>query len=793
MSDTAEPLESPRKRQKLFADPHAQLDGAMDETLASNADAAKAASSDDASTGQIQVQKELAVGITEYVSPDAPGFSGILKKRYTDFLVNEIFPSGQVVHLDNLKLPPRRKAAEQSTQTEPVAPTSVNKVDEKEDQDEDCKAQNEHDVASLAAKPSSNDTVVSLTTSGETTGQAQEDGQRFQLSADDEALLESYFGAATVKSILALNDRILASPDAKARSFGTVVSSVITDRELRTNIHKAMRRIFSSRLETSTDNDGAMVISAATSAGKWGSKGNNTRNTGGRDGRTQLKGKLGWQDLGGEYLHFSLYKENKDTMEVVAFLARQLKLNPKSFQFAGTKDRRGVTVQRISVYRVHADKLVALNRSLRGSKIGGYAYHTHGLELGDLTGNEFIITLRDCRFAELENLGFEDKVKNATETISRAMTDLGTRGYINYYGLQRFGTFSTRTDTIGVKMLQGDFKGACDDILSYSDKALAAAQDPSSNDNMISSDDRLRAEALHSFKSTGQAYPALEKLPRKFSAESNIIRHLSHPQRANDYRGALQTIQRNLRLMYVHAYQSLVWNTIASERWKRWGDRLVEGDLVLINEHNDKAGDTAELDQVDEGGELVIHPADEDRSAMGEDHFERARALNKEEVESGKYSIFDIVLPTPGFDILYPSNDLLDFYKSFMASERGGGLDLHDMRRAWKDISLSGSYRKLLACPGHNWSYEIKGYSEDDEQLVETDLDKLQQKGKQESDGQATAKGKEEKVVEDNGSKKLAVILQLQLGSSQYATMALRELMKQGGVQTYKPDFGGGR
>lgn len=40
---------------------------------------------------------------------------------------------------------------------------------------------------------------------------------------------------------------------------------------------------------------------------------------------------------------------------------------------------------------------------------------------------------------------------------------------------------------------------------------------------------------------------------------------------------------------------------------------------------------------------------------------------------------------------------------------------------------------------------------------------------------------------------KIAVILKFTLGTSQYATMALRELMSVAGVKTYKPDFSSGR
>ena len=604
------------------------------------------------------------------------------------------------------------------------------------------------------------------------------------------ALLTSFFTVETVTSILALYNRVLNSPHRKTRDYGSVKSSAITERDLRTKIHQTIRRIFSSRLESATDENGIIVVSAATSTDSWGTRAGGRSNNSGK--QPQQKGKLGWQDLGGEYLHFSLYKENKDTMEVISYLARQLKVNPKSFQFAGTKDRRAVTVQRISAYRIHAERMVPVGRSLRNASIGNYRYEPRGLELGELTGNEFVITLRDCRF---DGIGSEDitgRNKEASKLVEASVDRLSEFGFINYYGLQRFGTFSTRTDIVGVKMLQGQFKYAIDAILEYSSVSLAAAQDPLSSNDRISYDDKARASAIYSFRTSGKANPALDNLPKKFSAEANIIRHLGNIHRSNDYQGALQSIPRALRLMYVHAYQSLVWNFTASQRWRLFGKKVLAGDLVLVEEHKDGSKDAVNYEEVDADGEIVIKPAVEDSAVNAEVLFTRARVLNKEEAESGHYNIFDVVLPTPGYDILYPTNEVGEFYRSFMGSKLGGGLDPLDMRRAWKDISLSGSYRKLLAKPREDISALVQSYSRDDEQFVQTDIQRLEarhQHVQAQSYDYSTTDQEDQKGDHD----KVAVILKLQLGSSQYATMALRELMKLGGVQTYKPDFGGGR
>jgi tRNA pseudouridine13 synthase len=561
-------------------------------------------------------------------------------------------------------------------------------------------------------------------------------------------------------------------------------------------MHKEMRRIFLSKLETTTNGEGVMNISCQSKGNAWGQtdrRGASTTNP--------LSTRMTWQDRGGEHLHFTVYKENKDTMEIVSFICRQLKLPAKNLQFAGTKDRRAVTSQRVSAYRVAADRIAGLNRTLRNSKVGDFEYKPYGLELGDLQGNEFVITLRDCRVADSTTSDLE----RLRETVQGRVSKIADNGFINYYGLQRFGSFSIRTDTVGLMMLKGDFKGACDALLEYSPEALEAALDPMSginNEKNISSDDKARAHAIYAFQKRGKGHQALRDLPRKFSAEMAIIRHLSNEQRANDFQSALQSVPRNLRLMYVHAYQSLIWNVAASKRWGMHGSKVVEGDLILVeNQKKEADADGDAPEEVDESGEVVIHPAGGDSAALEAKRFERARPLSQEEAESGKHTIFDIVLPTPGFDVLYPSNDLGDFYKTYMAGDEGGGLDPHRMRRSWKDISLSGNYRKVLSRPlnGGKVEFELKEYVDDNEQMVPTDLDILEKrqagKGKStEASGLSGSNGNEERIDEEEvQQKKPAVILKFQLGSSQYATMILRELMGRDAVHVYKPDFGGAR
>jgi tRNA pseudouridine13 synthase len=92
-------------------------------------------------------------------------------------------------------------------------------------------------------------------------------------------------------------------------------------------------------------------------------------------------------------------------------LSRLLHVSIKDLSVAGTKDKRGVTVQRVSLNRHNKtveDAWKALNglgprrsidevmlqRGERGIRAADFNYRKSSLELGMLKGNAFVITLR---------------------------------------------------------------------------------------------------------------------------------------------------------------------------------------------------------------------------------------------------------------------------------------------------------------------------------------------------------------------------------------------------------------
>ena len=60
---------------------------------------------------------------------------------------------------------------------------------------------------------------------------------------------------------------------------------------------------------------------------------------------------------GKEYMHLTMEKFNLDTNDALRRITRSLQVSPKRIGYAGMKDKRGITVQRISLWQPDLQKL----------------------------------------------------------------------------------------------------------------------------------------------------------------------------------------------------------------------------------------------------------------------------------------------------------------------------------------------------------------------------------------------------------------------------------------------------
>lgn len=415
--------------------------------------------------------------------------------------------------------------------------------------------------------------------------------------------------------------------------------------------------------------------------------------------------------MGGDYLHFTLFKENKDTMDAVNQIARMLKIKANNFGFAGTKDRRAATVQRISAFHAKHQTLDFLNGQIPAIKMGDYKYSKYPIQLGDHGGNEFKITVKNVSVSRGQGCSLKRRVQMTTQAVESAVSEMAKYGFINYFGLQRFGTHFVGTHELGKMLLMEDYDAVIDGILHVDPDYMSKVMSGSVEETPANRDEINRVRAIIQWKTARNAKAALQYMPRRFGSEMNVISHLAKNPR--DPQGAILTITRGMRNLYLHAYQSYVWNHAVSHRWAKYGSKVIPGDLVLVTSEN------AAVDIAEDAGDV---------SASGDGQFQRARHLTEAEVQSGKYTIFDLVLPCPGYDVLYPDNDIGEFYVEFMSRPENGRLNPHQMRRAKKDFSLSGAYRNIVGKFIGEPKWEVRTYTDDNEQMRPTDVNLIEQR-----------------------------------------------------------------
>ncbi|XP_066364847.1 uncharacterized protein [Miscanthus floridulus] len=662
---------------------------------------------------------EAEAGISCFAS-SLPGFRGVLKHRYADFIVHEVARDGALVQLTSFDLPT------------------------------ECVDVNEEDKAAPSAE------------------------------ADHSQALESFrslCGDADCNALKGLLERVSAGGDS---DVSPVILSPDADKAHRSEVHNFFKKTFKFLVtDTVEHGDGVqrcirVRLGSGAGGGRGGGgrgRGRKRKNMGSSDWRDDRpfdsRGSSNWSDNVGKFLRFHLYKENKDTQEALGVIGKMLGLQPRSFGFAGTKDKRAVTTQQVTVFKVQASRLAALNNRLFGIKVGNFCYVKEGLVLGQLTGNRFTITLRGVTAES------EDMIKNAVD-------GLGKNGFINYYGLQRFGSGSVPTHLVGAALLRGEWKAAVNLIL-----------DPREGER-----DDINEVRKH-YKEHGDIDMALRNFPRHLVAERAILQCLK--KCPGNHLQALKGIPRTLRMMYVHSYQSYLWNHAASMRVEKYGiSQVVEGDLVYNKECPPEESTSVNILETDDGHTNSIE-IDLCSEARPEESIQSVKIVDSGDLLKGIYTFDDVVLPLPGSQALFPGNEVAEIYHEMA---RKDGISLTENAHGVKEFSITsmkGGYRRVFQRP-IAFEWELMTYTDDSSSLAETDLDVLSRTKPKEANELISNQEQQDKLEKapdtsvptnenssqenkligspDTLSKKLALKLAFTLPASCYATMAIRELLK---------------
>ena len=272
----------------------------------------------------------------------------------------------------------------------------------------------------------------------------------------------------------------------------------------------------------------------------------------------------------GDYIIVRLTKKNWEMHHLIRDLSRQLGISEERIGIAGTKDKRAVTTQLMSIRGISEEQLSHVD--LPRVKLEPLGRANRDIGLGDLLGNDFDVTIGHIALPAAE-------LERRIEAIGGSIANMG--GVPNFFGYQRFGVVRPITHLIGKKLLRGDVEGAA---MAY----IAMSFRGETEENRKARDFVMET---HDFKE------GLKKYPLNLRYERAMMHYLAeHP---DDYAGAFRSLSPRLLRLFVHAYQSYLFNRLLSRRLLD-GFSLsepVEGDVVCFTDERG-APDTSKLEVV---------------------------------------------------------------------------------------------------------------------------------------------------------------------------------------------------
>lgn len=228
----------------------------------------------------------------------------------------------------------------------------------------------------------------------------------------------------------------------------------------------------------------------------------------------------------GKYTILKVVLTNWETNHFVTHLARYLGMSRKRITFAGTKDKRAITTQYFCINgSVNADQI-----RIKDCEVEESFYVEKPLNLGDLKGNRFEIRVSDS----------EMTVENAAKRIDEISRN---KGFWNFFGIQRFGTIRYNTHKVGREIVKNGIENAVKEYLF----------DP----EIDNEDFRVKLGENWDYASGLKNYP--EHLQFERALMSELVSGKSYDQ-------SFDSLPKSLRIMFIHAYQSYLFNKILNYR-----------------------------------------------------------------------------------------------------------------------------------------------------------------------------------------------------------------------------------
>jgi tRNA pseudouridine13 synthase len=194
--------------------------------------------------------------------------------------------------------------------------------------------------------------------------------------------------------------------------------------------------------------------------------------------------------------------------------------------------------------------------SLPGIKVEWVNPHNHKLRTGHLSGNSFTIKIS----------GTNPGALSSCQEILRVLSE---RGVPNYYGAQRFGGAHSRSVEVGKAMLvhgPEQFKQLIDAFLG----TIPGKEEPED------------VRALRELYDAGKYDEALRAMPRGLSYERNALSALI--ESPGNFRRAWMGIPKRLKLFFVSAFQSHIFNKVLDERINSI-DKVFKGDIAMKSDN----------------------------------------------------------------------------------------------------------------------------------------------------------------------------------------------------------------